>query len=227
MVVAENGEQAAIMLGITMMSPDASDRVFDEFWRTAWREEPTPLAVRQFRWMLESVSDRRYERALEIGCGEGSFARHLAPHAGSLIAIDVSEEAIGRARAQAVDGVEFRVEDVMRFPLREEGPWDLIVISETMPYLGWRHTFFDLAWLAGEIFAATRPGGRLLVVDTQRGVNDALYRPWIIRAYHDLFPSVGFRPEAEAERRFADEEGFEIEFLLTVFGRDAEPAGDR
>jgi len=206
------------------MSADAPDQVvFDQYWRTVWREEPSPLTNRQFRWMLELLSDRRYERVLEIGCGEGTFARLLSPLSGSVLGIDVSAEAIGRAQQEPVEGIEFRLEDVMKFPLREEGPWDLIVMIEAIPYLGWRNTFFDLARLARDIFAATRPGGRLLQANVQRGFEGGLYPPWTISAYHDLFRHVGFEPQLE--RRFVDEdEQFgRTEFLLTFFGRGEDP----
>jgi SAM-dependent methyltransferase len=203
------------------MSPDTPDAVFDEFWRTAWGGEPSPLTNQRFRWMLNSVSDRRYERVLEIGCGDGTFARLLSDVSDSVVATDVSEEAIRRARERPVEGVEFGHHDAMTFPLRDEGPWDLIVMSETIPHLGWRHTFFDVAWLASEIFSSTRPGGRLLLVNTCRGLEDWLYRPWIIRAYHDLFRHVGFTPEAE--HRLVGEDEVELEFLLSIFGRETNP----
>ena len=183
----------------------SSDEVFDEFWRTAWGAEPSSLADRRFRWMLEAISDRRYGRVLEIGCGEGSFARLVATLSDSVLGVDASAEAVRRAQELAVEGVEFRTGDVMELDLRGEGPWDLVVVSEAMPYLGWRHTFFDVAWLASEIHAATRPGGRLLVVNTLSGLDDWLYRPWIVRTYHDLFRNVGFEPEDE--RRLAGGEG--------------------
>src|SRR5438477_2698393 len=149
------------------MCPDTPDEVFNEFWHAAWEGEPSSLTHQRFRWMLASVSDRRYERVLEIGCGDGTFARLLSAVSQSVVGVDVSSEAIRRAREDPVEGVEFRVDDAMRFPLKEEGPWDLIVMSETIPYLGWRHSFFDVAWLANEIFSTTRPGGRLLLVNTR------------------------------------------------------------
>jgi SAM-dependent methyltransferase len=207
------------------MSGDSPDpEVFDEYWRTVWRPEPLPLTKRQFQWMLELLSDRHYERVLEIGCGEGTFARLLSPLAGSVVGIDVSPEAIGRARQEPVEGIEFRLGDVMQFPFREQGPWDLIVMIETIPYLGWRQTFYDLARLARDIFAATRSGGRLLVGNVQWGFGErGLYPPWTISAYHDLFRHAGFEPQLE--RRFVDddEQFGRTEFLLSFFGREEDP----
>jgi SAM-dependent methyltransferase len=195
--------------------------VFDDFWRTAWKDEPSDITERRFAWMEEALRDRRYRRALEVGCGEGSFTRRLSSLADQIVAVDVSPEAIARAKGRAPAGIDFRVGDVMDFPLAEEGPWDLVVLSETMPYLGWRHTFFSVAWLAAELYGATRPGGRLLMVNTSRGVEDWLYRPWIVRTYHDLFRNVGYEVERESRLRAGQDPP--LEFLLSVFHRS--PAG--
>jgi len=86
---------------------------------------------------LALLSDRRYERVLEIGCGAGAFSTLLGGISDKLLGIDVSQEAIARAgtAAEAPD-IEFRVENVVGFDVRQGGPWDLIVFSETIYYLG-------------------------------------------------------------------------------------------
>ena len=47
-----------------------------------------------------------------------------------------------RARAAQSDlkQVEFRVGNIMDYNLREEEPWDLIVMSETVYFLGWLYS---------------------------------------------------------------------------------------
>ena len=76
-------------------------------------------------------------------------------------------------------------------------PWDLIVVNETIYYLGWLYTFFDVSWFAAELFASTRAGGQLLIANTCGGVDDYLLTPSIIRTYHDLFDNVGYKRTAE------------------------------
>jgi SAM-dependent methyltransferase len=194
---------------------------FDRWWRDGvWGgAEPSELGRRRFSRMYELVSDRRYARALEIGCGAGAFARMVARLTERLLAIDVSPEAIALATAEPPPGnVAFRVQNAMELDWRSEGPWDLVIASETWAYLGWTSAFYYVGWLAREIFETTRPGGRLLAVDTISGAFDELLEPWLVRTYRDLLRNVGFDVERE-ETLAGSEAGQEFEFLLTVYGK--------
>src|SRR5436190_1558583 len=81
--------------------------------------------------------------------------------------------------------------------LEGDGPWDLVVMSETIYYLGWLYPFFDIAWLAGRLFASAREGGRLLMANSFSDSMGRLLHPALIRTYRDLFVNVGFRVERE------------------------------
>ena len=137
-----------------------------------------------------------------------------------MIALDIAPSAIARARAElaASAGVELRLANVMDQQFRGEAPFDLIVMSETVYYLGWLYSFFDVAWLAGELFTATSAGGRLLLANTRGGCDDALLQPWIIDPYRDLFANVGYRLESEREFR-GTKNGVELEVLISLFVR--------
>jgi predicted TPR repeat methyltransferase len=92
---------------------------------------------------LEALEDERFARGLEVGSSIGVFTEQLAERCDELVAIDVSEQALARARERLGDrpGV---VLERMSFP--EEmptGPWDLVVCSEVLYYLD--PTAFDLA----------------------------------------------------------------------------------
>ena len=198
----------------------AAGTFFDDVWRGCkWSE--APLAGRRLDRMIELVADRRYRRALEVGCGDGSFSRRLAAVADEVLGLDLSEEAIARARDRGEAGVDYRVADAVGFAYRDHGPWDLVVVGETLPYVGWLHTFFEVGWLARELFELTTPGGRALLVDARRGAEgDWLYRPWLIRTYHDLFRNAGYRIEHE-EVLAGEADGVEVDFLLTLYDRPA------
>jgi hypothetical protein len=119
--------------------------------------------------------------------------------------------------------VDFRVANIMDYDVRADGPWDLIVLSETIYYLGWLYPFFDVGWLAAELFGATRDGGRLLMANTSGGVEDYLLRPWLIRTYRDLFLNVGYQLEAE-EIFHGSKNGLNLEVLISLFGKLPEAA---
>jgi SAM-dependent methyltransferase len=197
-------------------------RFFEDLWSESdpWDLDNSDLDQQRFAQQLALLDDRRYQRALEIGCAGGSFTRQLAPLCAELVAIDVSERAIERARAavQGTDGVELRVANVMDLDLEREGTWDLVVLTETAYYLGWLYSMYDLGWLAHSLHEATRPGGRLLLVNTI-STEKSLMSPWLIRSYRDLFGHVGYELEAEETLR-GTKETVEFEILLSLFLRD-------
>src|SRR5919106_241683 len=168
--------------------------------------------------LLKMLEDRRYTRVLEIGCGAGYLTRLLAPHADHIVALDISQTAIERARALGAGqaDIDFRVMNIMDYNPQVDGPWDLIVFSDTMCYLGWLYPFFDVAWLAVELFEATRGGGQLLLANSMGEGEDWLLRPWLIRTYRDLFVNVGY--QVAAENVFSGtKKGVEFEVLVTLF----------
>jgi 2-polyprenyl-3-methyl-5-hydroxy-6-metoxy-1,4-benzoquinol methylase len=195
---------------------------FDDLWRRGdpWELETSNWEHERYARLLAVLEQPRYGRVLEIGCGAGTFTRRLAGLADKVLALDVSSEAIGRAQAAHSDltHVEFRVGNIMDYNLREEEPWDLIVMSETVYFLGWLYSFFDVAWVASEIFEATRPGGQMLLANTQFETGEPLLRPSIIRTYRDLFLNVGY--EASAEKIFPGEKhGVQLELVISLLRR--------
>jgi SAM-dependent methyltransferase len=156
----------------------------------------------KFDRQLKLLGRRRYRRVLEIGCGNGRFTRRLAGIADKVVALDIAAPAVKRARVNTAEAgpgtVEFRVANVMEYDLRAEGPWDLVVFIETVYCLGWLYPMFDVAYLAGEVYAATAAGGRLLLTNTfGRGEHMWLLLPHLIHTYRDLFRNVGYHLKAE------------------------------
>ena len=204
-----------------------SQRFFEERWREGdpWEVESSALDQASYESQAALLRDRTYGKALELGCGSGAFTRRLAEIADRTLAIDVAPSAIERARAAGLDpnAVHFTVANIMDFDLRAEGPWDLVVMSETIYYLGWLYPLFDVGWLATEIFAATREGGRFLMANTYGGEKDYLLRPWLIDTYRSLFLNVGYRPEAE-EVVVGTKDGVDYEVLVALFSKPAQGA---
>jgi predicted TPR repeat methyltransferase len=83
---------------------------------------------------LEVLGDRRFTSALEVGCSIGVFTTQLASRCDSLLALDISEDAVRatRERTEGLDAVT-----VQRRSLPEDtpsGPFDLVVCSEVLYY---------------------------------------------------------------------------------------------
>jgi len=201
------------------LADDRARIFFEDLWNRGdpWELETSDFERAKYDEEIAILNGRRYERTLEIGCGIGSFTRRLVPFSGQTLAIDISPNAISRAQAAVrVPSLEFRVQNIMDFDLEKEGRWDLLVLSETIYYLGWLYSFFDVAWLASQLFAATQSGGELLMANTRGGVDDYLLRPWIIRTYHDLFSNVGY--ELSAEKTFQGlKNGVQLEVGISLF----------
>jgi SAM-dependent methyltransferase len=195
---------------------------FQELWMRGdhWDFESSEYEKIRLAHLFKMLDGRRYPRVLEIGCGSGHFTRLLAHIADQIVALDIAPAAIERARSFEIGpaAVDFRVANIMEYKPGADGPWDLVVMTETICYLGWLYAFFDVAWLAAEIFTATRAGGRLLLANTLGEVNDLLLLPWIIRTYHDLFRNVGYQIEAEHLFK-GTKRSVDFEVLMSLFAK--------
>ena len=176
---------------------------YEAVWQAgdAWDLESSAFEQERYAHQLELLLPRRYAQVLEIGCGSGRFTRLLAGVADRVVALDIADAAIERARNQLIANeggdVEFIVANVMEYDLHAPAPWDLVVLSETIYCLGWLYSFFDVAWFAAQLFESTRAGGRLLLANTYGHERDFLMRPWLIRTYRDLFVNMGYELERE------------------------------
>jgi SAM-dependent methyltransferase len=201
-----------------------AEAFFESLWREGdpWNFETSSFERAKYERQISLLDGRRYAHALEIGCGAGVFTRLLPRVADQILGIDISETAIARARAlTSGSGVDFRVANVMEYDLKAGGPWDLVILSETICYLGWLYSFFEVAWLAMQLFEATRNGGRLMMANTCGGVEEFLMQPPLIRTYRDLFVNVGYEVKTE-EILQGIKNGVTIDVLITVFEKAGE-----
>jgi SAM-dependent methyltransferase len=196
---------------------------FESLWSRGdyWDLDSSDFERRKYQSQLELIADREYGRTLELGCGNGRFTNMLSAISANTVGVDISPSALAQARQYNAEraGVEFREANIMDLDIAAAGPWDLVVLSETICYLGWLYPFFDVAWLGVKLHTGIGPGGRLLMANTCGGVDDYLLQPWVIRSYHDLFRNVGFRIEAEQIFR-GNKNGADIEVQVTLFARD-------
>jgi predicted TPR repeat methyltransferase len=197
----------------------------DSLWERGdpWDIEKSAYERDRCVQLLKMLEGKRYDRVLEIGCGAGYLTRLLTTHADHIVALDISQTAIDRARSLGTGGtqVDFRVANIMEYKPHVDGPWDLVVFSDTMCYLGWLYPLFDVAWLAVQIFEATRSGGRLMLANSMYEGEDWLLRPWLIRTYRDLFLNVGYTIETENVYK-ATKRDVEFEVLMTLYCKPEE-----
>lgn len=136
---------------------------FDELYGKAadpWKFESSPYESAKFAATLAALPRARYGPAFEVGCSIGVLTTQLAPRCDRLLAVDVAQAALARAR-QACAGwpnvgfARMRVPD--QWP---EGQFDLILLSEVLYYLD--STEIDRA--ATSVLRTLKPGGVALLV---------------------------------------------------------------
>jgi SAM-dependent methyltransferase len=197
---------------------------FEELWQRGdhWEFDSSAFEQARYARLMALLAGRRYAHVLELGCGSGSFTQPLAGLADHVVALDISPTAIARACAlwTGPATVDFRQANIMEYDLQAEGPWDLVVISDTMCYLGWLYSFFDVSWFASQIFAATRVGGHCLFANCMGEFGDMLMLPWLTRTYQSLLRNVGYHLEVEEIFR-GTKYGVTIEVLMSLFRKNS------
>jgi 2-polyprenyl-3-methyl-5-hydroxy-6-metoxy-1,4-benzoquinol methylase len=120
---------------------------------------PADFSLRR-RFVLEHV--RPAVRVLDVGCGEGRFAAEIALAGAEVVAIDVAEEPLRRARTQHPE-LDLRLVDA-------EGPWPLEDASFDVVWAGEtiEHVVDTAGWLS-EVRRVLRSGGELLLSTPAHG----------------------------------------------------------
>jgi SAM-dependent methyltransferase len=136
---------------------------FDELYarsRDPWGFETSEYERNKYERTLSVLAQRRYRRALEVGCSIGVFTAMLAPLCDELLAVDVSEAAVTVARQRLAGSPNVRLELRSMPEETPQGPFDLVIASEVMYY--WPEDVMLSALRRFEEVLA--PGGSLLAV---------------------------------------------------------------
>jgi SAM-dependent methyltransferase len=148
--------------------PDAWRPIFNRLYRTSgttFNQDPTPLLV-------AAVKERQPGNALDVGMGQGRNAVFLALRGWDVTGLDLAEEGLAVARAQAARaGVSLNtvVADAARFEYGRDA-WDLIVVTYGPGFIG------D-APFADRFKSALRPGGLVVIESFASDRSAATRRP--------------------------------------------------
>jgi SAM-dependent methyltransferase len=128
--------------------------------------------------------------ALEIGCGEGKLTGHLAPICDRVVAVDISDLAVARAKKSLADAphVEVRQADVFTHELTES--FDLVVCSEVLFYFEPN----QLPGIVKKVADRVAVGGRLLLVHARAMADDTAgieLKKFGAKTIHDRFIADG------------------------------------
>lgn len=117
--------------------------------------------------LLAFGEQRRFEKILNLGTGEGDYDPMIAPFAKELTACDINENDINFAKQlnQNLDNISYKIEDALQlsFP---DNTFDLIVSVDVMEHVG------NPKRMTEEIARVLRPGGMAFITFPQ------LFFPW-------------------------------------------------
>lgn len=138
---------------------------FTDVMDAASRSTFDELLIDQWLPLVPTVRDRLRAgaRVADVGCGTGHAANVLAAAfpASAVVGVDVSEDAIARADAEAealgVANVRFEVADAARFTTNE--PFDVVFSFDAI------HDQVDPRAVVERIFAALESGGTYVMVE--------------------------------------------------------------
>jgi len=97
-----------------------------------WNFRTSPYERAKFSATREALFRDAYASALELGCGNGELARHLAPLCASYTGLDAVETALAAARRAVPQGSFVQGYLPCILP---EGHHDLIIVSEVLYFL--------------------------------------------------------------------------------------------
>lgn len=149
------------------LNPDYFEKVY-EANDDPWNFQTSEYEAKKYEATLNALPKSKYQNVLEIGCSIGVLTKLLAERCENLLATDVSQSALEKAkdRCKNFNNITF---ELHQFP--EELPnqkFDLIVISEVAYYLSiedWKLAIKNLA----EILDS---GGQIILVHWLPEVHD-------------------------------------------------------
>lgn len=127
----------------------------------------TPDVVAQRCQVLKALELGEGERVLDVGSGPGLLAYDMAASVGRdgrVCGIDISEDMLTMSRKRCADQpwTEFQRADATNLPYPDES-FDAAVSAQVYEYIA------DIPAALAELYRVARPGGRVVVVDTDYG----------------------------------------------------------
>jgi ubiquinone/menaquinone biosynthesis C-methylase UbiE len=121
--------------------------------------------------MLGRVAASRFQRALDVGCGEGRFCRILRARGVTVTGIDPTEHLLDAARRRDPSG-DYRLGRAEQLGF-ETASFDLVVSYVTLVDIA------DFRTAIGEMARVLKPGGSLLVANLTGFTSACANQGWV------------------------------------------------
>lgn len=142
--------------------------------------------------ILNEIKDRKYNNALEIGCGEGFLTVQLLKCCNQIIGIDISPTAIQRAQQRyKKEGIIFKCMNIINF--QPNNLFDLIVAVDICYYLAQEHSWKHIQEELSKWANLLHPKGQIVLA---HGFNESSHpKDWlgcnIMEGYRKILENAG------------------------------------
>jgi len=179
---------------------------------TDWDTRPVPIQISEgvFTALAARVALAPSLTVMDFGAGTGLVAGRLAPHVGTILAVDISPAMLDQlaAKPELAGKVEIVCRDLLDAPLGRSV--DLIVSAMAM------HHVRDTGQLVHTLFAHLAPGGRVALADLD-AEDGSFHPPGTEGVFHHGFDRTAFT-QLLTEAGFVDVE-FTTACQVTKAGR--------
>ncbi len=112
---------------------------------------------------VSMLTGRHFGTCLDIGTGLGHYAERLAPQCDHILATDISDKAVVRARERLahIKNITFAAGNART--MRLDDPFDLVVLGDMLYYLGDTRFPAEFEEVLKHIAGLVAPGGTLLM----------------------------------------------------------------
>jgi hypothetical protein len=184
-----------------------------------WNYTNDPVEMDRFKSasnLLEMTrGDRLFENAFEVACSEGVFTNILAPRCKSLLAVDLSEAALSRAKLRCAGReVKFEQWDLFTSPAPKD--LDLVVVMDVVEYF---LSPSDVRNARDKLVNSLRPGGYLLLGNSRQNdiFETSWWGKWMLRGGQRIAEFFGEHPQLKL---VASET--KVRCVLALFRKEAE-----
>jgi SAM-dependent methyltransferase len=144
---------------MTSLDADYFERIYSDD-PDPWQFERSAYERAKYDQTLDALPRDRFNCALEIGCANGVLTERLAQHCDRLIAVDVVDRVLEKARHRCVGLTNVDIRKVSIPTERIQARFDLILLSEVAYY--WDSA--DITRAGCYFREATRGDGYLMLV---------------------------------------------------------------
>jgi predicted TPR repeat methyltransferase len=141
------------------ISSDYFERMFADD-PDPWNFESSAYEAAKYARSIAALGDRTFKQGFEVGCANGVLTQRLSQLCKYLVAVDVSDTALTRARARNIEATHVEFVNASFPSNAPDRHFDLIVLSEVVYYWSEADIATAGSWIAEHLCF----GGCLLLV---------------------------------------------------------------